>query len=81
MKKILSTNELRESAMNSVGDPPISSCLTGSCPTIFDYDDNNYIVQGFVCSGEVKRKLNLPANEDVVIVPKRLIHELNKGGK
>lgn len=80
MKKLLSMQEIKKDEKN-LESGNISCCLTGSCPTVFDYDDNNYVIQGFICPIEVKNKLELPKNEDVVIIPKELIDKLNKGKK
>lgn len=81
MKKLLSMREIKNDEKNLTNSNGTSNCLTGSCPTIFDYDEHNYIIQGFICPIETKSKLDLPGNEDVVVVPKKLIDKFKKGEK
>lgn len=44
-------------------------------PTIFEDDMRNYYFQGKVVSNNEKEKLNIPKDEDIVLIPNELIKE------
>lgn len=75
-KKIVSMSDINEGKSLNGGGP--EACLTGSCPTVFEADDGNYIFQGFVLSAEQKAMLNMAPNEDAVIIPKMLLDAIRR---
>ena len=71
LKKIVSMSDFEVKAKAEGGGPEM--CLTGSCPTIYETDNGEIVIQGFVMSQEDKAKIALAANEDAVIIPKELL--------
>lgn len=53
----------------------VGSCSGSACPTIFEDDMGNYYFQGKVVSNNEKKKLNIPKDEDIVLIPNELIKE------
>jgi hypothetical protein len=52
----------------------------GNSPTLFDTDQNMYLIQGWVVDDpETLSQLALPNGETAVIVPKALMNHLPKG--
>lgn len=50
-----------------------SSCGGGPCPTLYVGDNGNYYVQGFIVESSSKDGLDIPENEDLVRIDRRLI--------
>lgn len=76
LKKIVSMSDLDEGKQLNGGGP--EACLTGSCPTVFETDDGNFVFQGFVLSAAQKAMLNIAENEDAVLIPKALLDALRR---
>ncbi|MDW3651002.1 MAG: hypothetical protein R8P61_28250 [Bacteroidia bacterium] len=45
-------------------------CEDSSCPTIYQNDLEDYLIQGFILDTKVKLALDIPEGEDAVVVPK-----------
>lgn len=71
IKKIVSMENMSNNLTDDGGG--VYGCLTGSCPTVYQTDNGDYVVQGFVLSNADKQILSLPENEDAVLIPKKLI--------
>jgi hypothetical protein len=51
----------------------------GDSPTLYDTDEDQYVVQGFTLDPATRAKLNIPDGEEAVRVPKALMKYLPKG--
>ena len=76
LKKIVSMSDI-QGVKHLSGDGP-SNCLSGSCPSIFETEDGNYIFQGFILNDEQKRQLTIASNEDAISIPKELLEALRR---
>jgi hypothetical protein len=54
-------------------------CLDGPCPTVYETDRGTLVVQGYVVDADTAAQFNLPRNETLVEVPKRLFGALPHG--
>lgn len=45
------------------------NCNQSTCPTIYQDDEGNYIIQGFVLNQLEKSNLAIPDGEDAIRVP------------
>lgn len=61
--------------MSSEGNGP---CRGSACPTIFADECGNYYFQGKIVPSIDKKKLNIPYDEDIVLVPEELVNNLIK---
>ncbi len=49
----------------------------GNSPTLWDTDDDQYVIQGFTLDAEALAQVgNVPAGEAVIRVPKKLMRHL-----
>ena len=53
----------------------------GCCPSIYENENGDYIIQGISLDDEIKKNLKLGKNEDAILVPADLIDELIKTKK
>ena len=58
------------------GTPRNPQCRGGRCPAVFETDDGDFIVQGFVLSKEDRGALDIPGDEDAVRIPRSLLDQL-----
>lgn len=56
----------------------VGPCSGSACPTIFEDDMGNYYFQGKVIPNNEKENLNIPDDEDMVLIPNKLIKEFIK---
>jgi len=49
------------------------NCDTAACPTIYQTPEGNYIIQGFKIKQAVKSEHGIPANEDMIELPKEFV--------
>jgi hypothetical protein len=54
------------------------NCKGGACPTIYETDNNTFIVQGYVIDNKTKKELKLPTNEDAIEVPLEFLESFIK---
>lgn len=46
-----------------------NGCAGGTCPTIYETNNNTFVIQGKILDQNEKKKLNIPIDEDVVEIP------------
>lgn len=49
------------------------NCADSTCPTIYQNEAGNYVIQGFKVNSESKSTLNIPKNEDLVEIPQEFL--------
>ncbi len=49
-----------------------SDCGTGTCPTVYGADEESVVVQGYIVTAE-DAGINLPAGEQLVMIPKDIL--------
>lgn len=56
-------------------------CRGSACPTIFTDECGNYYFQGKIVPSIDKKKLNIPDDEDIVLIPEELVNKfIEKNG-
>lgn len=53
-------------------------CSGGICPTVYEDDNGDIYVQGYVAP-EARKKLDIPKGEDVVRISRELFESLRTG--
>jgi hypothetical protein len=43
-----------------------------SCPTVIGFGDDDVILQGYKLDAETRRRLNIPDEEDAIVMPREL---------
>ena len=57
-----------------------SDSKDGDSPTLYDTDEDQYVIQGFkITDPQIRAKLDVPEGEEVIRVPKALMKYLPKG--
>lgn len=51
----------------------IGNCMGGSCPSIYETEDGDFVVQGYLIASNDKGSIGLPPGEDAVLIPRRLL--------
>lgn len=49
------------------------NCAESTCPTIYQDDQGNFVIQGFILKNEIKKSINIPEGEDAIKVPAEFI--------
>jgi hypothetical protein len=55
-----------------------TACMKGQCPTLYRDADGKLYVQGFRATSNVKERMGLPINEDVVEISESLLEAMKK---
>lgn len=50
-------------------------CEDSSCPTIYQNESGDFVIQGFKLKPEDKQNIDLPQGEDAVVVPKEFLQQ------
>ena len=53
-------------------------CPGGGCPTVYEAEDGDYLVQGYILKNTDKSALGTPEGEDLVRLPKEFFEEMLK---
>jgi len=59
-----------------------SGCSAGPCPTVYETNTGELVIQGYKIIGRDRADATVPAHEDIVRIPRELIEEyLRRSGE
>lgn len=55
------------------------NCSGGTCPTVYEAEDGEIYVQGFIATSEEVSRVNLPKGEALVRISRTLWESMSRG--